>query len=51
MKSRLEFWDYLVQILESNIKNHLVFFLDSLKFDLNKVNQFSYPQSPLDTFF
>ncbi len=43
--------DYLVRILEAKIGKSIDFVLDSLNFDTNKVSQFSYLRSPLDTLF
>jgi hypothetical protein len=44
--------DDFVQILEAKIGKSFDFVLDSLNFDTNKVNEFSYLRSPvLDSFF
>ena len=40
-RSRLEFLDYLAQILEVKIGKSFDFVLDSLNFGMNKVSQFS----------
>jgi hypothetical protein len=49
---KIRILDDFVQILEAKIGKSFDFVLDSLNFDTNKVNEFSYLRSPvLDSFF